>query len=209
MFADNGKVQITFLITILLIAFLTKYPIKVKMPNLSEHKIGQEKLHANALSLESSAIVTLFEIDISDMLFEMGLISQLTEINKNSRVFLFHGEQKLEQSKSFWQGRKYNAAPIRATGFSTVSSGTLPKPKLEFISNDPDSVFFTAFKSQINSMGDLVGAKITRIRTLAKFLDAENFTDDGSVPKPKGFSAGSKRRISKRYFLCRKKACGK
>lgn len=175
------------------------------MPNLSEHKIGQEKLHANALSLESSAIVTLFEIDISDMLFEMGLISELNEINKNSRVFLFHGEQKLGAKQIIWQGRKYNAAPIRATGFSTISSGTLPKPKLEFISNDPDSPFFTAFRSQMNSIGDLVGAKVTRIRTLAKFLDSENFTNDDSVPKPKGFSADPNAEFPRDIFFVERK----
>ena len=129
-----------------------------------------------------------------------GLISQLTEINKNSRVFLFHGEQKLGAKQIIWQGEN-TMPPIRATGFLAVSSGTLPKPKLEFISNDPDSAFFTAFKSQINSMGDLVGAKITRIRTLAKFLDAENFTDDGSVPKPKGFSADPNAEFPRDIFL--------
>ena len=158
------------------------------MATLSQHKDAQGRLYGSIFSLEPSALITLFEIDISDILFEMGLIAELKDTNKHQRIFLFHGEQKVGAKSITWQGQRYEALPIRATGFEVNSAGTLPKPKLEFISTEETKVYFSLMKTQMAQLGDLVGAKITRIRTLAKFLDAENFSDANvDLPKPKGF----------------------
>lgn len=65
-----------------------------------------------------------------------------------------------------FNGITYQPIPIEATGFDITSSGTLPKPHL-IIGNVSKTLL-----SAVLSLGDLVGAKLTRIRTYEKFLDA-------------------------------------
>ena len=69
----------------------------------------------------------------------------------------------------------YVRFPIEATGFEYTGQGTLPRPTVR-VSN----VFsiMSAVLSDVNRDvpgNDLCGAKLTRIRTLAKFLPAANF----------------------------------
>ena len=158
------------------------------MATLNQYKDAQSRLYGSVFSLEPSALITMFEIDLSDILFEMGLIAEIKDTNKHQRVFLFHGEQKVGANSITWQGQRYEALPVQATGFESNSTGTLPKPKLDFISSEETKDYFNLMKIQMSELGDLVGAKVTRIRTLAKFLDAENFSDSNpDMPKPKGF----------------------
>ena len=75
-----------------------------------------------------------------------------------------------------WQGHVYVAIPIMSSGWERLSSSSAsPKPKLS-ISNVA-KVLLPAVIAQ----GDLVGAKLTRTRTFAKFLD------DGETPDPTSF----------------------
>jgi len=75
----------------------------------------------------------------------------------------------------------YVRFPVEATGFEYTGQGTLPRPTIR-VSN----VFsiMSAVLSDVNRDvpgNDLCGAKLTRIRTLAKFLPAANF-QGGSNP---------------------------
>lgn len=68
-----------------------------------------------------------------------------------------------------WQGNTYTAFPIQASGFEWSGRGTLPTPKL--LASDASG----AIGALCRQFADLVGAKVTRKRTLAKYLDAVNF----------------------------------
>lgn len=66
-------------------------------------------------------------------------------------------------------GNTYSAFPIMGEGWETTTKGALPRPKVTVSNLDG------AIGSLIRGLDDLVGARVTRILTLAKFLDAVNF----------------------------------
>jgi lambda family phage minor tail protein L len=77
-----------------------------------------------------------------------------------------------------WQGLTYLPIPIEAAGFEMTGTGKLPRPTLR-ITNIGGEV--GAFLRSIN---DGLGAKITRKRTLGKYLDAVNFPDGNPDADP-------------------------
>ena len=68
-----------------------------------------------------------------------------------------------------WQGQTYTAMPVEASGFEMRNSGTLPRPTLR-VSN-----FQGLMAAQAREAGNLIGCKVTRKRTFARYLDAVNF----------------------------------
>lgn len=91
--------------------------------------------------------------------------------------------------------------PVECEGFEYNSKGTLPQPKLR-ISNIMGTITALLLTANATTPGnDLIGAKLTRIRTLAKYLDAANFpggvnpTADPTVEFPREV-----------YFLSQKSA---
>ena len=74
-----------------------------------------------------------------------------------------------------WNANTYIAVPLEADGFK-YANGQLPRPTLT-ISNVTNLI--TAILLNVNVVtpgNDLTGAVVTRVRTLARFLDAVNFT---------------------------------
>ncbi len=69
-----------------------------------------------------------------------------------------------------WQGVTYQPYPVEASGFELSGRGTMPQPRMRVA--DVTSVI-TALCLELD---DLLGAKITRRRTLVKYLDAVNFS---------------------------------
>jgi lambda family phage minor tail protein L len=65
----------------------------------------------------------------------------------------------------------YSSYPIQATGFDITGDGSQVKPKIT-VSN-----VSRTFVAAILSMGDLVGAKLTRITTFAEYLDGQASAD--------------------------------
>ena len=80
-----------------------------------------------------------------------------------------------------WQGVEYAPLPIEAEGFELTTKGTLPRPKIR-VANV--SGVFSALALE---MDDLVGAKVTRKRTFAKYLDAVNFPGGNASADPNQF----------------------
>ena len=70
-----------------------------------------------------------------------------------------------------WQGNTYTAIPLKAEGYEANTQGTLPRPSIS-VSN-----LLGTFTMIIALLPDgLEGCKVTRTRTLSKYLDAVNFT---------------------------------
>jgi len=70
-----------------------------------------------------------------------------------------------------WQGNTYTAIPLKAEGYEASGQGTLPRPNIS-VSN-----LLGTFTTLIAILPDgLEGCKVTRTRTLSKYLDAANFT---------------------------------
>lgn len=104
--------------------------------------------------LEPSAIVELFVLDATAL---------------GSDMFRFHaGTNGLRQSV-VWQGNTYLPFPVQASGFDKSGNGQLPRPKL-VMANVTGAITLLVLQYE-----DLLGAKVVRKRTMAKYLDAVNF----------------------------------
>ena len=116
-----------------------------------------------------SAIIELFELELDAALHG----------NQQNMIYFFHAGSNLDlNGKVVWQGNEYLRYPVKASGFA-FQKGQLPRPQIT-ISNALSLI--TAVMLEVNLItagNDLTGAKVTRIRTLAKFLDAVNFPPYG------------------------------
>ena len=118
-------------------------------------------------------------------LFSLTLDSNLHGANT---VYRFHAGSNLNANgKIVWAGDEYLRFPIEASGFA-YQRGQLPRPTLT-ISNlgTPTISAILLTVNQTTAGNDLTGAVVTRIRTMAKFLDAANFsgsTNPFGTPDP-------------------------
>lgn len=94
----------------------------------------------------------------------------LDATNQGGGLLYFHAGTNQLRQNVVWQGITYVRYPIRASGFDMNGQGLLPRPQLQ-VSN-----ILSAITTLLLNYSDLIGAKVTRKRTLAKFLDAVNFT---------------------------------
>lgn len=104
---------------------------------------------------QPSALVYLYCLDATQIGGTLHYITNVT--NKDGGPIEF-------------QGTTYTPTPIKVSGWDLKNSGTSAKPQV-VVSNVEK-----AFLAPVISLGDLVGAKFTRIRTLAKYLA------DGETP---------------------------
>lgn len=125
-----------------------------------------------AADLDGSSLITMFEIDIGTLATDRSI-----NINPDETIFRFHNSIKLTTSDIIWQGNVYSAAPIDAEGFEVNTKGTIPTPALSIIVDDRGISALSLLKLKLRSLGDIIGAKVTRRRTFSKFLDAVNFTE--------------------------------
>ncbi len=121
----------------------------------------------NLQSINPSAIIELFVLQLS------------TAIHGTNTVYRFHNGSSLNANGEIvWAGNSYLRFPIKAEGFA-FQRGQLPRPTLT-VSNLSSTPSISAILLSVNETtpgNDLTGAVVTRIRTLAKFLDASNFAD--------------------------------
>tara|TARA_R100001509_G_scaffold160961_1_gene129437 strand:- start:822 stop:1655 length:834 start_codon:yes stop_codon:yes gene_type:complete len=102
----------------------------------------------------------------------------VNSVSANPTVYLFHAGNNMKDSGDIiWQSNTYSRMPCKAEGFKYSGKGKLPRPTISF-SNLLGTI--TAIIQQTNNatilpFTDLAGAKVTRRRTLARFLDEANF----------------------------------
>jgi lambda family phage minor tail protein L len=108
-------------------------------------------------AIASNALIELYMLDVS----------VLTGIAAN--YMYFHAGTNKLSTPVVWQGHTYIALPIETEGFSSGSTGSLPRPKIRLANADG------AFSATLTRFDDLIGAKVTRKRTFVKYLDAVNF----------------------------------
>lgn len=112
------------------------------------------KIPKDIATLEHSAIIELFVLDATEL---------------GGEVLYFHaGTNELSQPV-MWQGQEYQPFPIETEGFKQAADGPVARPVLR-VSN-----VLGLIGVLIREYKGLKGAKLTRKRTLAKYLDAANF----------------------------------
>ena len=119
--------------------------------------------------ISPSAIIELFTLQLDNAL------------HGATTIYRFHSGSNLNANGEIvWAGNSYLRFPVTAEGFA-FQRGQLPRPKL-IVSNATG--FISAILEAVNLVtvgNDLTGATVTRIRTLARFIDAANFSG-GSNP---------------------------
>lgn len=120
-----------------------------------------EYLSREIQKLAPSAVIDLYVLDTSDL-------KDIDTGNLGEVVYFHAGTNGLEEPV-VWQGNSYVPFPIEMEGFDKNSKGTIPRPILR-VSN-----INGAISSLLYAFEDLIGAKVTRKRTFAKFLDTVNF----------------------------------
>ena len=141
-------------------------------------------------AINPTAIIELFTLTLDSTL------------HGASTVYRFHnGANSNGNGEVVWAGNTYQRFPIQCEGFEFTGTGTLPRPTIS-ISNIFGTI--TAIMQNVNQTtvgNDLNGAKLTRIRTLARFLDAVNFTGNTN---PHGTPDPTAEFPQEIYFLDRK-----
>lgn len=101
-----------------------------------------------------------------------GTLIELFELDATAiggTVIRWHSGVNELGNNVVWQGNSYTRFPVEADGFEWNGKGTIPRPKLRAANV---TGLIGALTRQYD---DLVNAKVTRRRTLLKYLDAVNF----------------------------------
>lgn len=116
-----------------------------------------EKIHDQIQGLEPSAIIELFELELTE------------EVNGIDVTFYYHAGTNDLTANVVFDGKTYAATPIEVEGFEFSSKGTLPRPTMR-VANVSGSI------SSLLLLYNPLQARLKRIRTCKKFLDATNFS---------------------------------
>lgn len=118
-------------------------------------------IYSEAQKLEPSEYVELFELDAIDI---------------GGDMLRFHGY--IQVGSIWWQGNEFKAWPIQAEGFELTGEGQQPTPTLR-VSNLQQSL-----TPLVEILDDLINAKVTKYKTMGRFLDAINFPDGNPDANP-------------------------
>ena len=128
--------------------------------------------------MSSSAIVSDLQNINPSSIIELFTLTLDSTLHGASTVYRFHAGSTLNNNGEIvWAGNTNQRFPIKAEGFA-FQKGQLPRPTLT-VSNALGTI--TAILLNVNSTtsgNDLTGATVTRIRTLARFIDAVNFPEN-------------------------------
>lgn len=109
--------------------------------------------------------------------FAPGAIIELFQLDLNvaqhgvDTTYYFHAGVNQLLTDIVWNGQAYQPLPLEADGFEWSGKGSLPRPTIRL------SNLFNTISAVLSTLPDgLQGAKVTRIRTLGRYLDAVNFT---------------------------------
>ena len=154
--------------------------------------MSTDPVFSDIQKVNPSAIIELFTLTLD------------SSLHGATTVYRFHAGTNLDANgKIVWDGNEYLRFPVQATGFA-YQRGQLPRPTLS-VSNmgSPSISAILLTVNQTTAGNDLTGAKVVRIRTMARFLDAANFsgaTNPFGTPDP---NAEFPQEI---YYIDRKKA---
>ena len=136
-------------------------------------------------NINPSAIIELFVLQLSTSLH--GTNTGLPASNNEINIYRFHAGSNLNANGEIvFANKRYLRLPVTAEGFA-FQRGQLPRPKF-IVSNVLGTV--STILDAVNTItpgNDLTGATVTRIRTMARFIDAVNFpgnTNPLGTPDP-------------------------
>lgn len=158
---------------------------------------GYRSINTEIAKLEPSSQVFLYEIDLTNIYPQTINTTSLSNQPLQNGVLRIYNDYNLfnlsvqPYGTITWKNNQYFPMPVYADGFEYNSAGTLPTPRIFIANTSPDTSsnsFYKYIRMQIQSLGDIVGAKFTRIKTFLKYIHGSNFsggrnpfTDDPSI----------------------------
>ena len=135
-------------------------------------------------------------------LIELFTVTLDSSLHGATTVYRFHDGSNMNSSAELiWDSNSYQRFPVKAEGFEFTGKGQIPRPKFT-VSNALGTITaLMALVNQTTAGNDLTGAKFTRIRTLARYIDAANFTGGTN---PFGTPDTSSKLPDEIYFIDRK-----
>ena len=137
--------------------------------------------------MSTAPIITDLQKINPSAIIELFTLTTDATLHGSAQTYRFHNGTSLNANGDIiWAGNQYIKMPIQAEGFA-FRKGQLPRPTLT-VSNALGTI--TAILLNVNSIttgNDLTGATVTRIRTLARYLDGANFagnTNPLGTPDP-------------------------
>ena len=125
--------------------------------------------------MSTAAIVSDLQNINPSSIIELFTLTTTAALHGSASTYRFHAGSSLNSNGEIvGAGNSYLRFPVEATGFK-YQKGQLPRPTLT-VSNALGTITSILLTVNATTTGnDLTGATVTRIRTLAKFLDAVNF----------------------------------
>ena len=137
--------------------------------------------------MSTAPIITDLQKINPSAIIELFTLTTDATLHGSTQTYRFHNGTSLNANGDIiWAGNSYIKMPIQAEGFA-FQKGQLPRPTLT-ISNALGTITAILLNvNQVTTGNDLTGATVTRIRTLARYIDAVNFpggTNPLGTPDP-------------------------
>jgi len=128
--------------------------------------------------MSTAPIITDLQKINPSAIIELFTLTTDATLHGSAQTYRFHNGTNLNANGDIiWAGNQYLKMPIQAEGFA-FQKGQLPRPTLT-ISNALGTITAILLNvNQVTTGNDLTGATVTRIRTLARYIDAVNFPDN-------------------------------
>jgi lambda family phage minor tail protein L len=149
------------------------------------------------------AIIELFELKLFQDLHGSDE-EYYFHAGRNRKTTLPAGSDDILDAYSIkYGGTPYIPLPVEASGFEFNGDGTLPRPSIRFANLQSQITALLLGINQITPGNDLSGARVTRIRTLSRFLDSDNW-EDGVNPYGNPDSGANAQLPKEVYYIDRK-----
>ena len=127
--------------------------------------------------MSSSVISDIQSINPSSII-ELFTLTTTSALHGSATTYRFHAGSSLNSNgKIVWAGNTYARFPVQAEGFA-FQKGQIPRPTLTLSNALGTITSILLAVNQTTTGNDLTGATVTRIRTLARFIDAVNFPEN-------------------------------
>ena len=150
-------------------------------------------------SLNGFTIIELFKLDLIDG----------THYNSSSSaesVYRFHNGTNEINTDIKWQNNTYTKIACKAEGFETGDNTVMARPTITFANTFGNFSLILGLVNQVTPFNDLQKATVTRIRTMAQFLDDSNFAPIDSNPPTNPYgTADSTKELEQQKFIINKK----
>ena len=150
--------------------------------------LGEIVYDNNVRYISISSVASDLQRITPSSIIELFTLQTSLKLHGSNQLYRFHNGTSLNNNGDIiWAGDQYLKMPIKAEGFA-FRRGQLPRPTLT-VSNALSTISGILINvNKVTAGNDLGGAIVTRIRTLARYLDAVNFpfNDAGVQANPYG-----------------------